>query len=92
MLWQESDWGLHAQRGGKITTAAALVFMVVSFVFWAVLGAFWSLAVALFLATFEAPVVYKCLEVCVCVCVFVVAMLFLFLFFVPPHRCWTKGY
>lgn len=54
---------MHAQKGGKITTAGALVCCVLGFVFSYTLGAFWSIFVAVFLATFETPFVYRCFGV-----------------------------
>ncbi|CAN0134215.1 unnamed protein product, partial [Discosporangium mesarthrocarpum] len=60
----ESDWGTHAMKGGKITTVAALTLGVLGFFFWSFLGAIYSVAVGLFLASFELPVVYKCFEQC----------------------------
>lgn len=60
---QESEWGLHAQRGGKITTVAAIACMIIGFVMHRVWGALWALAVALILSSFETPFLYGSLEV-----------------------------
>ncbi|CAN0460721.1 unnamed protein product, partial [Laminaria digitata] len=55
----ESDWGTHAKRGGSISTASAVGCMVLGFIFFNLIGAFLALGVALVLATFETPWVYK---------------------------------
>ncbi|CAM9597238.1 unnamed protein product [Ascophyllum nodosum] len=62
--FMESDWGTHAMRGGKITTAAALVIMVLSFIFFSVWQGFVALGIALLLATFELPVLYTWIQPC----------------------------
>ncbi|CAM9290038.1 unnamed protein product, partial [Choristocarpus tenellus] len=62
--FMESEWGTHAQKGGKITTVAAFVMGILGFVFWSILGSFYSIGVGLFLASFELPVIYKCVQPC----------------------------
>ncbi|CAN0184910.1 unnamed protein product [Ectocarpus sp. 12 AP-2014] len=62
--FMESDWGIHAKRGGSICTATSLACTVVGFIFWHWFGAVLSLAIGLVLATFEVPFVYKCFEPC----------------------------
>lgn len=63
---QESDWGIHAKRGGTICAASALVGTLVGFIYLHWVGAILSLCVALVLATFEVPFIYKFIEVCAC--------------------------
>lgn len=60
---QESDWGVHAKRGGSICAASALAATVLNFIFGHWVSALLSLPIGLFLATFEVPFVYKWLEV-----------------------------
>lgn len=63
LFFQESDWGVHAKRGGAICTASGLACGVIGFALIRWIGAIVSLGVALFLALFEVPWVYKCFEV-----------------------------
>ncbi|CAM9311713.1 unnamed protein product [Pylaiella littoralis] len=62
--FMESDWGVHAKRGGSICAVSALASCVFGFVSLYLLGAFLALAIALLLATFEVPWVYKWFEPC----------------------------
>ena len=54
---------MHAKRGGTICTASAVVGAFVGFVWLHWIGATLSLCVALALATFEVPFIYKFVEV-----------------------------
>lgn len=54
---------MHAKRGGTICTASAVVGTFVGFIWLHWIGATISLCVALALATFEVPFIYKFVEV-----------------------------
>eukprot|EP00752_Nemacystus_decipiens_P002390 g2256.t1 len=62
--FMESDWGVHAQRGGTICISTALVGAILGFIWLHWIGATLSLCVALALATFEVPFIYTYVEPC----------------------------
>eukprot|EP00903_Cladosiphon_okamuranus_P014949 g13837.t1 len=62
--FMESDWGIHAKRGGTICAAFAVVGTLLGFIWLHWIGATLSLCVALVLATFEVPFIYKYVEPC----------------------------
>ena len=60
---QESDWGVHAKRGGTICTSFAVVGALLRFIWLHWVTATLSLCIGLVLATFEVSFIYQYVEV-----------------------------